>query len=73
MEDGGRGRTRTGTPVSQKQILSPPDGRLPKFLCRHAFLPEGGRNPCATGGNGLTGADTPCHRLPRLSHFGADT
>jgi hypothetical protein len=32
---GGRGRTRTGTPVSQKQILSLLTHHPSKFLCGH--------------------------------------
>jgi hypothetical protein len=42
---GGRGRTRTGTPVSQKQILSPPALPYPKFLCGHAFRVKGEEMP----------------------------
>jgi hypothetical protein len=40
MAIGGRGRTRTGTPVSQKQILSPyrPGFLMP--LDGHGFRPE---------------------------------
>jgi len=34
---GGRGRIRTGTPVSQKQILSPLDAFLPNPLCGQVF------------------------------------
>ena len=38
---GGRGRTRTGTPVSQKQILRPSEPIFPMPLYGHGFHPEG--------------------------------
>jgi hypothetical protein len=37
---GGRGRTRTGTPVSQKQILSPSEPIFPMPLYGHGLHPE---------------------------------
>ena len=37
---GGRGRTRTGTPVSQKQILSPSEPIFPMPLYGHGFHQE---------------------------------
>ena len=69
---GGRGRTRTGTPVTQGQILS----LLTTILassCADTVFASGAQKPKRCMGNGLTSADNRCHRLPRTSHIDADT